>query len=108
MRKYILLFSILFFSCEDYPKYIRTYESTLPDSLQEAKQKFIIELVTAASYHMTGGDYEDPEDVIQQAAYTFDEIHETYVEGLRTYRYHGDYGIFTPAKTLIARSVKFT
>ena len=99
MGKVIVLL-LLLTACEEYPKYYRTYQKVMPDSLEQEKQKFIIDLVSAASFHMTGGDYEDPEDVIQQAAYTFDEIHSKRVEGLMRIDHHGAYGDFIPYNKL--------
>lgn len=43
-------------------------EADPTDTLTQGKiARFITETTRAASQHMTGGDYEDPEDVIEQA-----------------------------------------
>jgi len=55
----------------------------VPDSLRSAMVDWIKETVRAASYHMTGGDYEDPEDVIEQAEETANRLFS------RTFEYEG-------------------
>ena len=49
--------------------------SHIPDSLRPQMAQFIKETVSAASLHMTGGDYEDPEDVIEQAEETAEHLY---------------------------------
>jgi hypothetical protein len=49
-----------------YPKYeVGTY-TFVPDSLRDKQREWITKTVAAASNHMTGGDYEDPEDLIDE------------------------------------------
>src|SRR5690349_9539891 len=50
-----------------YPIYQYTIMREVPDSLKDDMAKWITETVRAANQHMTGGDYEDPEDVIDEA-----------------------------------------
>lgn len=50
------------------PKYELTYVNIVPDSLKDKQRKWITETVSATNLHMTGGDYEDPEDVIEEAS----------------------------------------
>ena len=78
----LLVFSLI--SCEEKQEIHYRYKTikVVPDSLKEKQQLFVVETVKAASFHMTGGDYEDPEDVIQQAKTTFEDIHGIPVEGL--------------------------
>lgn len=48
---------------------LRAY-SVVPDSLREKQREFIINTVRASSEHMTGGDYEDVDETIEQAEAT--------------------------------------
>lgn len=43
------------------------YNWKVPDSVKPQMRAYVKELVSAASFHMTGGDYEEPEDVIDEA-----------------------------------------
>ena len=66
----LFLFTILFTNCEKaekYPKYSICEIEFVPDSLKQEHRKFIIETVRAGSQNMTGGDYEDVDETIQQA-----------------------------------------
>ena len=54
----------------------------VPDSLQNKKAERITKTVSAASYHMTGWDYEDPEDLINAVSNQADELFSKPVEGL--------------------------
>lgn len=47
--------------------YIR-YEIVVPDSMRLIMAKWITETVAAASSRMTGGDYEDPEDLVEEVS----------------------------------------
>lgn len=71
-----------------------TYElgsaSFVPDSLKDDQRKFVIETVRAASQHMTGGDYEDVDDTIEQAQETSEELFEVTVPTL--YKVINDHG----------------
>lgn len=96
----VLLIAFLFISCTDYPKYSVSYEDSVPDSLKDEQKNFIIEATKAASFHMTGGDYEDPEDVIWGASKVFEHIYSVRVDGLYTVPCHGCYGYFTPEHEL--------
>lgn len=44
--------------------------TTVPDSLKEKYRSWVIECVRAASQNMTGGDYEDVDETIEQAEAT--------------------------------------
>lgn len=42
------------------------YQWSVPDSNREKMAKFITETVRASNLHLTAGDYEDPEDVVEE------------------------------------------
>jgi len=54
----------------------------IPDSLQSKSRQFVIDLVSAASFHMTGGDYEDIDDTIDEAKRTANEMFSVRVKVL--------------------------
>lgn len=54
----------------------------VPDSMSAQVADYVIKLVSAASYHMAAGDYEDPEDVIEQAECTAQELFGRSVSGI--------------------------
>tara|TARA_R110000796_G_scaffold112555_2_gene224122 strand:- start:986 stop:1357 length:372 start_codon:yes stop_codon:yes gene_type:complete len=78
MKKIILLIclSLLIFSCgsENKITYRLQNVTVVPDSLKQEYRGYVIELVKAASYNMTGGDYEDVDVTIIQAKITALEI----------------------------------
>ncbi|MFZ3016003.1 MAG: hypothetical protein WA101_03370 [Minisyncoccia bacterium] len=45
---------------------VSVYVDYVSDSLQSERAKWIKESLSAASYNMTGGDYEDPDDLVRQ------------------------------------------
>jgi hypothetical protein len=49
-----------------YPKYEVGSYRLVPDSLRHKQREWITKTVAAASNHMTGGDYEDPEDLVDE------------------------------------------
>lgn len=73
----VLMFSIFMFSCEektrienvdvDYSAYQISFRDVIPEKNKEKAALLMEKLVTGASHQMTAGDYEDPEDVIEQA-----------------------------------------
>ena len=82
----IFLFAIAVISCgtpqHQGPTYYYSTELKIPDSLKEKHAQYIKELVSASNFHMTGGDYEDPEDVIAKAESVADRVYGVEVEGL--------------------------
>lgn len=74
------------------PCIIMVSETSVPDSLRFAMAEWVKETVRAASNQMTGGDYEDPEDVIVQAEKTANRLFSrtTRAEGMRFYRKSAD------------------
>lgn len=70
MKYFLFIFAFMFASCsmkKEYSLMESPYEVSIPEENREKYQQFIINTVSAASYHMSGGDYEDPEDVIESA-----------------------------------------
>lgn len=66
----------------EYPQYSITTKAVVPDSLREDQRKFVVETVRAASQHMTGGDYEDVDDTIDQARLTSEDLFSIEVQCL--------------------------
>ena len=84
---FLFLMLSLLVSCKqaNLPKYTNYSIDTEEIILSENKEKatiFIENLVSKSNFHMTGGDYEDPEDVINQAQQTALEMYGTKVLGL--------------------------
>lgn len=81
----LVILSILLSSCgeEKYPKYSLISIEFIPDSLKSEHRKFIVETISAASYHMNGGDYEDVDETIAQAERTANKIFRSKIIGLR-------------------------
>lgn len=105
MKLLILLLLLAGISC-DYPKYELYSRDIVPDSLKDKQAEFVVDVVKAASYHMTGGDYEDPEDVIEQANETFVKIYAIETVGLWIVPCHGCYGLFVPKDKLSKDELK--
>jgi hypothetical protein len=80
----ILLFATLT-SCEEekYPKYSLTTIEYIPDSLKERYLDRVAEITSSASYHMTGGQYEDAYETIARAEVTVEDVYAVKVIGLR-------------------------
>jgi hypothetical protein len=79
---FLLLLASCGFKRYEGPLYTYSVEKIVPDSLREKQATFIRETVSAASNQMTGGDYEDPEDVIAEARRTSKELYGVEIEGL--------------------------
>lgn len=70
MNKLLLLIfmSIVLLGCGEHEYKLSEYSDYyLPDSNKAKYAEFIQKTVAAASFHMSGGNYEDPEDVINAA-----------------------------------------
>lgn len=83
----IILTLLLFMSCDNnnynpYPHYSYGKQSYLPDSNKQKVADFIIKSTSAASLHMSTADYEDPEDLIEQADRTGTKLYSVLGEGL--------------------------
>jgi hypothetical protein len=50
------------------------YEMVVPDSAKPKMTEWITKTVSAASLHMTGGDYEDPDDLVEEVCDQAKEI----------------------------------
>lgn len=84
MKKLIIIaLTIVFASCEnpmirpkyvatesievsEYPKYRLSYIQDIPDSNKVKLAAWITETMRASSSHLSAGDYEDPEDLIEE------------------------------------------
>ena len=82
---YIVL-AFVFTSCDEnikYPVYSLEIIKHVPDTLKTQQRIWVIEIIRAASQHMTGGDYEDVDETIEQAKLTSDKLFQVSVIGLR-------------------------
>ncbi len=84
------------------PSVVMVTEISIPDSLRPAMADWIKETVRAASFHMTGGDYEDPEDVIEEAEEVAERLFARSFtsEGLRFIRYDASFTEDVPYEKL--------
>lgn len=94
----LLALSIGLASCtkEERVTYAYDIAHILPDSLRDKKAQYIKDVVSAASFHMSAGDYEDPEDLVYAAGNSFDNIYKKQVEGLRIRIKDISYSQFVP------------
>jgi hypothetical protein len=105
MKIILIIMSILILSsCSEsdvkYPVYNYTVGEIYPDSCKIKAANWIKETVAATNFKMSGGDYEDPEDVIEQCEETAQKLFSIKVEGLIKTSYSGSYGIFIPKNEL--------
>jgi hypothetical protein len=84
-----MILSATIYSCnyerpkpEVYPKYKYAIDDYLSDSAKIKMATWITETVKATNNQMTGGDYEDPEDVIEQLEETGKRLFSVRIEGL--------------------------
>jgi hypothetical protein len=81
----VIMVSALFIaSCDSsvYPAYKYGIGQEVPDSLKDDLKEFIVKTVSATNQQMSGGDYEDPEDVIATAEDVGTRLYAKPVEGL--------------------------
>jgi len=86
-----LLFAVIFSSCGevsnkgwvDTKKYSLSTTVIVPDSLKKEYADWVKETVKAASQNMTGGDYEDVDETIEQAQSSGEKIFGREVRCLR-------------------------
>ena len=125
---YLVFVSFLFVSCSDTKKeiettvdntktelvntidydiddYVYTYGDVLPDSSRKDMAKWITETVKSASQQMTGGDYEDPEDLIEQCEETGLRLFQVRVEGLNIRKKSNGYFEFVPKYELTQKQL---
>jgi hypothetical protein len=75
---------LLLVSCEeDVPQYRVGTTTVIPDSSQQKIAEFIVQLMSATSFHMTTSDYEDPEDVIAEARRTAYQLYSVQIPCLQ-------------------------
>lgn len=89
---FLILCSFLFIGCGSDRDGTYTLKSSgleIPDSNKQKFSEFIQKTVSAASLHMTGGDYEDPQYVIREATMTAYELYG--VPKLELCYYDGDW-----------------
>ncbi len=78
----------------------------LSDSAKIEMTYWITETMKASSNQMTGGDYEDPEDVIEQLEETGRRLFTKRVDGLRKWNSEGRYwDDFVPVYELTKREL---
>jgi len=129
MKKNLLLFLVLSFcllflqSCESRQNERVNYNTVeyavrdhIPDSLLAKRDLWITETIKAASNRMTGGDYEDPEDLIEEVGELADKNFQRKSEGLYyTYKTSSDdfgtyvfvpYSKLTPAQKITFNKIK--
>lgn len=110
---FLVLTMLFIWSCEEpkrevvkYPKYRYGTDTYIPDSLKIKYADWVTKTVAAASNHMAGGDYEDPEDVIEQAEVTGERIFEVKTEGLYRVINEGSWEEFIPKERLTQEELK--
>ena len=77
MRLFKLLPLILLMSCNNdikSPTYDVVEVDLVPDSLKEKQRTWVTETIRAASQHMTGGDYEDVDETIEEVTYQSENL----------------------------------
>lgn len=94
----LLLLVVVLVSCGDRkpepkPKmeYWYTTRIVLPDSNKVKMAEWITKTVAATNSHMTGGDYEEPEDVIEECADQAEDLFSVKEELLRYRKSTNDY-----------------
>ncbi len=97
----LIIISMAFISstCEKgerYPHYQLSSKDIIPDSNKQKAAEFIVKTVSAASLHMAAGDYEDPEDVIEQAEETASNLYSVKIKGLNMLVGGNSYWEFIP------------
>lgn len=65
-----------------YPRYSITSINVIPDSLREAHNKYVIDLVTVGSEHMANSDYDDVDDTLREAQRLANKMFTISVSGL--------------------------
>jgi hypothetical protein len=107
MKSLLLLLLLVMISCKDpkpepdYSDYQISYEDIIPEQDKEKATQLMEKLVSAASLHMTAGDYEDPEDLIEQAQSTTEDMYAERVVGLwHNYKFIPE-SEFTPQEKVI-------
>ena len=85
---FILVLSMILISCGNRPKPVYKTEYSyaqfdiVPDSNKVKMAEWITKTVAATNCQMTGGDYEDPEDVVEQVEETANNLFSVKEDGL--------------------------
>ncbi len=87
-------------SREVYPKYSYSIEKEVPDSLKDDMARWITATVSAASLHLSAGDYEDPEDLVEETTDAAERIFTRNIEGLSILKDKDSYWKFIPYERL--------
>lgn len=107
--KILLIIGLLFIiGCvEDkiYPDYKYSTRLGVPDSLKEKQAEWIKETLRAADQHLGAGDYEDPEDVVEEIAKTSEKIFGRQLEGLEITRDPNEFPVFFPYSQLDGKQI---
>lgn len=103
--KNLLFIAVLLIGCrpEDkvvYPIYRYETKIDIPDSLREKQAEWIKETVRATDQHLGAGDYEDPEDVIEEVTETSEKLFSKQIEGLNITYSPDQWSIFVPYSQL--------
>lgn len=79
----------------------------IPDSLRDDAIAYEQQIISAASFHMTGGDYEDPEDLVVYTHAKAEELFSTPTLGLAVYGCSNcSFGDFIPYSELTPAQLK--
>ena len=64
----------------------------IPDSLKATAGRWVVDAISAASNHMSGGDYEDPDDLVEEVVKSVDRFFAVERRELvLVYRVRGEY-----------------
>lgn len=76
MKKMIIfvLGMFLLAGCGDKEYYLSYGGTIIPDSNKTKYTEFVEKTISAASFHMTTADYEDPEDLVEEARKSADQL----------------------------------
>lgn len=83
-----------------YPIYEYSTQMGVPDSLKQQQAEWIKETIRAADQHLGAGDYEDPEDVVEEISETSEILFGRQLEGLKITRRPEEWSVFFPYSQL--------
>lgn len=83
---FILIMTLI--SCHETVSYVylECYDREIPEDKREIALQHVEKIVSAASFHMTGGDYEDADDTIQEANQVVHNIYAVCVPYVMVHR----------------------
>lgn len=104
----LIIAALFIIGCDDtkYPIYRQGNGRYVPDSSKVKMREWIIKCVSATNYNMTGGDYEDPEDVVSKAHLVAEELFSINVQGLDYRECNGCMWQFIPEYELTQEQLK--